>query len=167
MKASPKASVRLPDLIANLQLDRYLVDDLVFKCNSQVITKGDERTSPNISIDFDAKENSKDKNLFLLEMVVDLNAGQDFQQFDTYQIHIHIRGWFRFTSILDRETKTRMLATNGSSMLYGVVRTIIANLTGSLGPQRYILPSLNLLAVIRAKVASGKMTTTTKAVTTN
>ena len=167
MKASPKTIVTLPDLLAGLQLDSYLVDDLVFKCNARVVTKKDKPADPTISIDFDVKANTKDKNLFLLEMEVDLNEGQELNKFQIYQIHLHLLGWFRFTSNIDEATKAKMLATNASSMLYGVARTVVANLTGSLGPERYILPTLNLLTVIKAKMASSPEKTMYPAKTVN
>jgi preprotein translocase subunit SecB len=154
MKSIPQATVTVPDLLASIQLDRYLVDDLVFKCNKTGGTKKDTLATPTIGIDFDVKENTKDKSRFLLDMVVDLNEGQELDKFETYQIHLHILGWFQFTAELDANVKAKMLATNASAMLYGVARTVVANLTGSLGPERYILPALNLLAVIKAKMAS-------------
>jgi|CXWL01.1.fsa_nt_gi preprotein translocase subunit SecB len=144
----------LPDLIAGLQLDRYLVDDLAFKCNTAIVQKDDKFSPPTIGIDFDVKENINDPNVFLIEMVVDLNYGQGPKEFETYQIHLHLYGWFRFTIEMDQAAKGKMMAVNASSMLYGIARTIVANLTGSLGEGRYILPTLNLLAVIKAKMAS-------------
>ena len=160
MRAIPQATVMLPDLLASLQLDHYLVDDLVFKCNKKRGTKKENLITPTIGVDFDVKENTKDKNQFLLDMVVDLNEGQEFDKFDGYQIHLHIFGWFHFTAELDSEVRGKMLATNASAMLYGVVRTVVANLTGGLGEERYILPALNLLAVIKAKGASKPQTKT-------
>jgi preprotein translocase subunit SecB len=154
MKKETRNIVTLPDLLATLQLDRYLVDQLTFKCNAASIDKKTKLQNPTVSVDFDIKENKKDKNEFLVEMVVDLNEGPDFDKTSTYQIHIHLYGWFRFTTAIDQETKARMLATNASSILYGVARSAIANLTGNLGSERFILPSLNLLAVVKAKAAA-------------
>lgn len=165
MKSKPQSTVTVPDLLAGLQLDRYLVDDLVFKCNT-VETRKDKLVAPTIGINFDIKQNTEDKNLFLLDMVIDLNKDQELTKFDTYQIHLHILGWFYFTAQLNRETRDKMLATNASAMLYGVARTVIANLTGSLGPERHILPALNLLAVIKAKMASRSTITKTPATAT-
>jgi preprotein translocase subunit SecB len=150
MKSIPQAIVRLPDLLANLQLDNYLVDELVFKCN-KVGARATKLATPTIGIDFDVKDHTKDKNKFLLDMVIDLNEGQELEKFETYQIHLHILGWFYFAAAVEQNVKTNMLAANASSMLYGVARTIVANVTGTLGAERYILPTLNLLAVIKAK----------------
>lgn len=165
MKSTPQAIVGSPDLLANLQLDNYLVDELVFKCN-KVGARATKLAKPTIGIDFNVKDHIKNKNKFLVDMVIDLNEGQELEKFETYQIHLHILGWFYFTAKLDQETKARMMATNASSMLYGVARTIVADLTGSLGPERHILPTLNLLAVIKAKAVSTpeKTKTTNKTV---
>lgn len=150
----PKKPEILPSLLAGLQFDRYLVDDLVFKCNKFAITKEDKPVDQVLGVDFDVKENTQDKNRFLLEMKIDLNEGQAFKSFQSHQIHLHLLGWFRFTANLDKPTKARMLATNAASILYGVARSIVANLTGSLGAERYILPSLNLMEIAKAKMGS-------------
>ena len=154
MRTSPKKIETVPDLLAGLQLDRYLVDDLIFKCNKFATTKEDKPVDQILGVDFDVKENTEDKNRFLLEMKVDLNEGQAFKKFQSHQIHLHLLGWFRFTTNLDDATKARMLLTNASSILYGVARSIVANLTGSLGAERYILPSLNLMEIAKAKMGS-------------
>lgn len=155
MKKTMQKYVPLPDLIAPLQLDRYLVDDLLFKCNAMVAKEGQKQDDASISVDFDVKGTTTDKNLFLLDMKVDLNEGRSINEFDKYQIHLHLYGWFRFTSDLDDQTKTRMLYTNASSMLYGVARSVVGNLTGSFGTERYTLPVLNLLTVAKAKSERG------------
>ena len=153
MKSIPQATVALPDLLANLQLGNYLVDNLVFKCN-KVGARATKLATPTIGIDFDVKDHIKDKNKFLLDMVIDLNEGQELEKFETYQIHLHILGWFHFAAKVEENIKANMLAANASSMLYGVARTIVANITGTLGTERYILPTVNLLAVIKAKAAA-------------
>jgi len=153
MKSIPQANLALPELLANLQLDNYLVDELVFKCN-KVGARDTKLATPTIGIDFDVKDHNKDKNKFLLDMVIDLNEGQELEKFETYQIHLHILGWFHFVVSVEENVKANMLAANASSMLYGVARTIVANVTGTLGTERYILPTVNLLAVIKAKTES-------------
>lgn len=166
MKVSPKKIENMPNFLAGLQLDRYLVDDLIFKCNKFATTKDDKPIDPTIGIDFNVKGSEQDENIFLLDMVVDLNAGQAFKKFQLHQIHLHLYGWFRFTTPLDEPTKEKMLFTNASSILYGVARSIVANLTGSLGASRYILPSVNLLEIVKAKSGSSpeKTRTATKRV---
>lgn len=141
----------LPDLLAPLQLDRYLVDDLIFKCNAVAVPKGRTPQNPTISVDFDWKVGVEDKNRFLMDMKVDLNEGQKFEEFEKHQIHLHLYGWFTFTQELDEQTKAKMLATNASAMLYGIARSVVGNLTGSFGSGRYTLPVLNLLSVVKAK----------------
>ena len=129
MRASSKKIDTVPDLLAGLQLDRYLVDDLIFKCNKFATTKDDKPVDQVLGVDFDVRENTQDKNRFLLEMKVDLNEGQAFKKFQSHQIHLHLLGWFRFTTDFDNQTKARMLTANASSILYGVARSIVANLT--------------------------------------
>src|SRR5947209_941123 len=114
----PLKTKQLPGLIASLQLENYLVDDLVFKSNSFVVGKKDHTIAPTITIDFNVKPHNKDISRFLIVMEVDLNKDQELKQFNQYQMHLHLLGWFKFNENIDAQTKTRMMFTNGSSILY-------------------------------------------------
>lgn len=151
MNSESSKTVMLPDLVASMQFTRYLVDDLTFKCNEVSRDRKAVHDEPRIQVDFNIKENTVDKNQYLVEMVVDLNQAQDLTKFDTYQIHLHLYGWFTLTTNLDEQTKAKLIGSNASAMLYGVARSIIANLTGSVGPKRFMLPTVNLLAILKAK----------------
>lgn len=146
----------LPDLIAPLQLENYIVDELTFKSNAASPPTKTSTSPSAISINFDVKPHASDKNRFLILMDLDLNKGLKADEYKNYQVHLHILGYFKFANEIDDKTKHRMIFANGSSILYGIARTVVASLTGSIGPERFILPSLNLLAVIRDKVRAEK-----------
>ena len=139
---------------ADLQLEDYIVSDLRFSSNYKM-SKGATGPLPSTTkVDFDVKKHSTDPNIFLIDMVVDLNKGLSPQEFDKYQIHLHLLGQFRFTRPLPEEAKSKMIYTNGSSILYGVARSIVAQITGSFGDRKFILPAVNILSVLKDKFAA-------------
>ncbi len=152
MPSKVPESKQQQSLIAPLQLENYVVDDLSFKSNSATRPKGSKTVPPTITLDFDVKSHAKDTERFLILMEIDLNKGQMLTEFQQYQVHLHLVGWFRFNKGLDSATKHKMILTNGSSILYGIGRGIVAQITGSLGQERFILPSLNLLAAVQEKL---------------
>jgi len=137
-------------MIAQLQLQNFVVDQLTFKATLEE----NEPLSGSINVDFEVKAHTKDKNSYLMIMQVDLNKGRAFKKNGGYQIQMQIIGWFKFTVDLDEEAKSKMLGTNASSILYGVARTIVAQLTGTLGKRKFILPAVNLLELAKSKIAA-------------
>lgn len=138
-------------MIAQLQLENYIVDELTFQTNTPYVTKDDTLLAPTVDVDFEIKPHGKDPNRFLVGMVVDLNKGQAPKKYSNYQIHLSLLGWFQFQEGVEEATKKKMIVANGTSILYGIARTVIAQLTGTLGNQRFILPTVNLLALAKQK----------------
>ena len=137
-------------MIAQLQLQNFVVDQLTFK----TALEEKEPSTGSIGVDFEVKAHAKDKNSYLMIMQVDLNKGQAFKKNGGYQIQMQIMGWFKFTADLDEEAKNKMLGTNASSILFGVARTIVAQLTGTLGKRKFILPAVNLLELAKSKTTT-------------
>ena len=137
-------------MIAQLQLQNFVVDQLTFKA----ALDEKEPLSGLIGVDFEVKAHAKDKNSYLMIMQVDLNKGRAFKKNGGYQVQMQLVGWFKFTDGLDEEVKAKMLCTNASSILFGVARTIVAQLTGTLGKRKFILPAVNLLELAKSKVAA-------------
>ena len=139
-------------MIAQLRLENFVVDKLTFNT-----ALGNDKASKGlIDVDFQVKAHAEDNNKYLLMMQVDLNKGKAFKKSGGYQIHMQILGWFKFTDELNEDAKTRMLFANAASILFGVARTIVAQLTGTLGQSRFILPSVNLLEIAKRRAATLK-----------
>lgn len=150
-------------MFSNLQLENYVVSDLTFKCNET--SEDSQKLSPRIGMGFTVKSHSSDEDRFLITMEIDVNkpdrGRRRARQLPKVQIHVVLYGWFRFNKGLETEVKHKMIHTNGSSILYGVARGIVAQLTGSLGFTRLVLPSVNIQAIIErhAKAQAGKQRT--------
>ena len=137
-------------MIAQMQLENFVVDQLAFKA----ALDDKEPSKGLIGVDFEVKAHAKDKDRFLIRMQVDLNKGQAFKKNGGYQVQMQIVGWFKFEKDVDGNTKKKMLYTNATSILYGVARTVVAQLSGTLGTKKFILPAVNLLEIARRKSAS-------------
>jgi len=64
-----------------------------------------------------------------------------------HHILIDVTGRFSFKGKASDEQKKRMIDLNGPSILYGVVRGIVASLSGLTSGGRYALPSINFVAL--------------------
>lgn len=136
---------------AQLQLDSYIVDELSYRLNLPFRAKPETGSVPVVGVDFDVVAHKDDKSRFLIWMTIDVNKKGDHFRRNRYQVHMRLMGRFRFEGELDEATKNRMIFNNGSSILYGVARGIVGQLTGTLGTERYILPAVNFLAIAEQK----------------
>lgn len=136
-------------MIANLQLDNFLVDELTCRIDAAQKKPAEKFI---FALDFDIKSHDRDPNKYLVSLEVDLNKGRAFKTHGGYQIHLHMFGWFSFGEGVDKNTKTKMAYTNATSILYGVARGIVAQITGGLGRDRFLLPAVNMQEIAKQKV---------------
>jgi preprotein translocase subunit SecB len=135
-------------MIADLQLDNFLVDELTCRIDANQKKPAEKFL---FAFDFDIKSHNADPNKLLVSLEVDLNKGRAFKTHGGYQIHLHMLGWFSFGEGIDKDTKTRMAYTNATSILYGVARGIVAQITGGLGRDRVLLPAVNMQEIAKQK----------------
>ena len=134
-------------MIAPMYLQNFIVDQLTFKTDLDK----KEPLAGKLGVDFEIKANPADKTKFLIRMQIDWNKGQAFKKNGGHQIHMQLLGWFNFTEELAEDARNNMLLTNATSILYGVARTIGAQLTATLGRQKIIFPAVNLIEIAKRK----------------
>ncbi|MDA2911772.1 hypothetical protein MYX04_12695 [Nitrospiraceae bacterium AH_259_D15_M11_P09] len=140
-------------MIAPLQLKSYIVKELSYKLNTDCRPKAGETLESVVGVGFDIKGHKTEKGRYLMSMVIDVNKNPTIFKRNPYQISMRLFGKFMLEKDVDEQTGTKLLFNNGSSILYGIARGAVANITGSLGTVRYILPTVNLLAAIERKFA--------------
>lgn len=134
---------------AQLNLNDYYINELSFVANRDHIPS--EALCGTIDLDFDIKRNSDNPLDFMIYLRVDVNPREeDFEKCD-YRIHLCLSGFFSFEKGTAEDTISNMIATNGLSMLYGVARGMVANATAMSWHGKFVLPSLNLIEIIKRK----------------
>lgn len=140
---------------AQLNLDDFYIDELSFKVNRDHVPS--ETLCGTIDVDFDVRRNTDNPLQFMIAMRVDINPREeDFKKCD-YRIHLCLSGFFSFADGTTEDTIRNMIAPNGLSMLYGVARGVVASTTAQSWHGKFVLPSLNLIEIIKRKgeAASG------------
>lgn len=134
---------------AQLNLNDYYLDEFSFAVNREHVPG--ETICGTIDLDFDIRRNSDRPLDFMIDMTVDINPREeDFLKCD-YRIHLMLTGIFSFAEGTSEETISNMIAHNGLSMLYGVARGVVADATAISWHGKFVLPSLNLVEVIKRK----------------
>jgi preprotein translocase subunit SecB len=108
-----------------------------------------------LSFNFDIKQQTE-KPLFMICMQVGTLPKEGSTQEDPgypYTFSVKISGYFSFAPEADKETMNRMIGPNGLSMLYGVARGLVAQITANGRHGKFVMPSMNFIEIIKAKAA--------------
>lgn len=136
-----------------LNIDEYFVEEMQVKANAnfkkqkhgekaELEEKGEIRTTVNI-------KRRGNEPIFMIRMLIKVNSTKKAFENAKYQILLDIKGFFSFAKNTDEETISKMIPINGSSILYGVARGVIAQATANCEYGKFVLPAMNLLAAIK------------------
>ena len=107
-----------------------------------------------LSIEMDAAF-EKDRDVQRLQLDVRYNNEEDVPEdaapYIAHRGHVRVTGWLHWASeeVAARDDAERLLLTNGLSMLYGIARVRVADLTADGRDQRLVLPSVNFRPAVQ------------------
>lgn len=136
-------------MIATLQLNNFFADSFSFESNSFYDPKVKEDRLPGqIECSFEVSTPQEEgKHPYLIVLEVSVNPAKERPALDPYAIKFRIVGFFTLSGNPPSEEKDRLLSLNGGTILYGIIRGIVAQATGS-GPfGKYIMPAINLVEI--------------------
>ncbi len=140
---------------AILQLEDYRLTRLVIEANTDVVREEGKNSEVNILVDFDVLK-AKDEPRFLVPMIFKMKPGKNKKYCSFKKIEVEIDGYFRLSPEATEEEERNLIPYNCLAIIYGLMRGIIANNTGKLPGGVIILPTMNFLNVIRAKIEENK-----------
>lgn len=139
-------------MIADLNFENYTLES--FSCQANMDFKEEdtpEKKEGKIQLALNVKKKSGVPD-YMIEMEIGLNKEEDSFRANPYRISMKILGFFTFKDGTDTKKMSAMVHLNGSAMLYGIARGIVAQITAN-GPHgRFLLPSVNIKEVLKAKV---------------
>lgn len=97
--------------------------------------------------DYDVARHATEKHLFRLNFR--LAAKSKTPTPVDYSLDCEIVGFFRFPDDSTEETMQRLVRLNGCTILYGILRGQLANITGSFPRQKMILPTVMMEDIVR------------------
>ena len=135
---------------ARLQLKDYWLEDLQWSPIEPPAASQDADDSilPKLRLSVHQKEDSSE---YLCELQIFLTKGQALKAGAPYQFRLQLLGQFEFLEGTSTETQHRMIHVNGSSILYGVARGVLAEATSQARAGKYILPAINLIELLEKR----------------
>lgn len=137
---------------AQLNITDYIVDELTVRGNDNY-QKPEREKEGEINIGFTVKRKGKEP-LFMLTMTIELNKSKQAFTANPYYVFLKIRGFFEFVKETDEETMQKMIGLNGLAMLYGIARGVVAQATANGAHDKFILPSMNFVELIKNSMAA-------------
>jgi preprotein translocase subunit SecB len=140
--------------LAPLQLIRYWIDDLEIHANRQFDAEKEEgHYLDSLDVNSNVREldppegATGDLGLFWL-ISLSIKVGDEAKDTDPYGIHLNLSGILQSSPKVAADNVRRLVEVNGPSMLFGVAREIVRNLTAS-GPFPAVLfPSVSFLGKV-------------------
>lgn len=125
-----------------LEIENYIIDEIFVKANPKFNNSRPSKIGINTRSEIRQK---KDNSLgFLICIVINIGDTTPEATNNPYNLKMAIRGYFNFIEGTATELVDKMLVNNGLSILYGIGRGIIAQVTAN-GPHgKFILPVANL-----------------------
>ncbi len=120
-----------------LQLERYFFSKVNIEASKHIEPPAQIGTTTRLEV----ARNNKDKNRFLLSLTVALTAQKDTPA--PYCGEVQVIGFFLVHPDVPKDKKEKIICINGATILYGVAREMITNVTAR-GPWPAVtLPCLN------------------------
>jgi preprotein translocase subunit SecB len=92
--------------------------------------------------DYDVGQHPENPNLFRMDLRVDYHEENDSGQAIGHAVKTEIIGFFSFNNADDKENLSLLVRLNGVSILYGLLRGMVANATGVFPAGKCILPTI-------------------------
>lgn len=136
-------------MIATLQLNNFFVDSFSFETNPFYDPKVKENRIPGqIGCSFEVRATREEGKIpYSIVFKVTIDPAKEKPSLDPYAIKFNIVGLFTLDGSLSDEERHRVLSLNGGTILYGIIRGIVAQTTGSGAFGKYIMPAINLVEI--------------------
>jgi|LSQX01.3.fsa_nt_gb preprotein translocase subunit SecB len=134
-------------MLAQLQLERYRLDDLHVEFNQEWFEAGQPEESLlwyDMDLDVQFYTKSDDENIRLVQLSIACKPQQEHAaecRFD--RIAVGLVGVFRVAEETSEELRDVLLDLNSVSILHGIARGLIVSATGSCAGGTFILPAVN------------------------
>jgi len=129
---------------ANLQMNDYIVEDFKFSINQGFFESRRKKQREELSFSFSVKRKGSEPK-FAIIMNIGINEKEATFIKSAYRLSLRIVGFFEFIKDVDEDTIQRMIVLNGSSILFGTARGIVAQITAHSPTGKVVLPSVNIL----------------------
>jgi preprotein translocase subunit SecB len=137
---------------AVMQLKDYTIDNINFSLNESSYMCLAEIDSDTDQYEFDHEILQKEEsNVFLIKLRIKCNQGEAATVSHRYSFCITLKGIFGFDEGVSEDIVERAITLNGISILYGIARGIISQVSGQTVVGMIVLPTVNFIEYFREK----------------
>lgn len=123
------------------QLEEFFLNKL--HLDFQAPASGQELvTQLRFSFDYDVGTHKTDANRYRLTLEVTCHEATAAGKKTGNAVEVEITGFFSFPDGTDRKKMNLLVRVNGVSILYGILRGIVANNTGTFPHGKFLLPTV-------------------------
>jgi preprotein translocase subunit SecB len=141
---------------APLNFHDYFISELTVKANPAFDSKLRQQDQIPLSVKLEIKDKKNDPKQCLLQLEYTLGNQKNNLAGCPYYISIHISGFFQIVNDFDENKIFELKHLNAPAILYGIARGIIAQNVASAQHGKFILPSINFLALLKQKKQPAK-----------
>ena len=135
------------------QLDHYQIESVLVAQNEEFDSSADTHTGDIAGVTRITPHKS-DPCKYLLGLEIEVNPKpQREKEFFPYYVAIKGSAFFSFKELCSKEVVERYLHLNGASILYGLLRAQVAQITAQSAHGQFLLPTVNFVAVNESNVA--------------
>ncbi len=132
-----------------LNINDYVVDELTVRGNP-TFRKSEKEQKGQLDIGLSFKRKHKEPRSFMISMVIEISKSKDAGANYPYYVYLRIDGFFEFSEKADEETMQKMISLNGVSVLFGIARGVVAQVTANGAHGKFILPTINFVEMIKS-----------------
>jgi len=133
---------------ALLNIDEYFVEDIHIKANPAYKESDQESEGGQIQASIEVRRKGPEPE-FMISMTIEVNKQKQAFLASRYYVLLNIVGYFSFVPNVDKTTIEKMIGLNGPSVLYGLARGVVAQITGNCRYGKFILPTVNFVEVMK------------------
>lgn len=137
--------------ISPLQLRDYFIESLHVDANIGFSPKEGEAYTSDLSVNFDFKKKDE-APVFRIDLDVIVNPTDEGFRRAAYRLRIKTQTFLEFDPSFPESDIPNLLGPNGLAMAYSIVRGIVGQATGTSLHGKFVLPTVNFVELIKAKV---------------
>jgi preprotein translocase subunit SecB len=141
---------------SRLELEHFQLDELHVEPRNTTAGGADGQRGVKVAVDFQFFTNAIDAHRFAVQLLVKAeNSVTDKQGFGPYNIRVAVVGFFKLNDPLRTKALPQVLAVNGLTILYGIVRGLVSTASGWTN-QNVLLPTVYFSPLVAERVEPTK-----------
>ena len=143
--------------MSQMQLRDYALLLLNVEANPKFNPEKNQHSESSMGINFNFfKKEKEDEKAFRIELDVVVNTDEKIFRNSPYRIRIKLQSFIEFDKNIEEKNIAPLLMQNGLAMTYSIARGIVGQATGTSLHNKFLLPTVNFVELIKNKIENEK-----------